>query len=56
MHYIGDERLLNLTEFVLDFLPKKPRKEQETVLNDYGVWVISGVMANKSTALLVFPL
>lgn len=56
MHYIGDERLLNLTEFVLDFLPRKPLKEQETVLNDYGVWVISGVMANKSTALLVFPL
>ena len=24
MHFIGDERLLNLTEFVLDFLPKKP--------------------------------
>lgn len=51
MHDIGDERLLNLTEFVLDFLPKKPLKEQETVLNDYGVWVISGVIANKSTCI-----
>lgn len=52
MHNICDERLLNLTEFVLDFLPKKLLKEQEMVLNNYGVWVISGVMANKRTVLL----
>ena len=36
----------------MDFLPKKPIKEQEMVLNNYGVRVISGVMANKSTVLL----
>ena len=35
----------------MDFLPKKPLKEQEMVLNNYSVWVISGVMA-KSTVLL----
>ena len=30
-------------QFVLDFLPQKPLKEQEMVLNNYGVWVISGL-------------